>query len=146
MSEQTGQGMTPKFALRLEFFIIGIGVLALFLIFQPFSMALFAVGSMLVVVAGLMNNLLPMAKPGVQFQSVIRTGMIVLMIFCIVLLISITAAHLYGVFFLRPPNPDTLAGKAMLAAKPFYLHPFVWSVAGFAAVLALLITKTGKRS
>ena len=29
--------LTPKSALRLEFFIIGLGILALIMIFQPFS-------------------------------------------------------------------------------------------------------------
>ena len=57
-------GMTRQQALRLEFFIIGLGIFALILIFQPFSLTLFAVGSVLVVIAGLINNLLPMAQPG----------------------------------------------------------------------------------
>lgn len=140
-------GMSPKVALRLEFFIIGLGLLALVLIFQPFSLTLFAVGSGLVVLAGLVNNLLPLAQPGVQARSVIIVALVVAMIFCIVLLVSISAAHLYGVFFLKPPDPNTVAGKAMLAAKPFYLQTFVWGLAVVAAALAAIITymnKSGK--
>ena len=53
--------------------------------------------------------------------------------------LAIWAAYLYGKFFLPPANPDTAAGKVMLAATPFYLHPFVWSVAVIAAALAALI-------
>lgn len=132
-------GMTPTAALRLEYFIIGLGILALVMIFQPFSMLLFTVGSMLVVLAGLVNNLLPLAQPGVKIRSVITVAMVVAMIFCIVLLVSIVAAYLFGVFFLKPPDPNTVSGKAMLNATPFYLHPFVWSVAAVAAVLAGLI-------
>ena len=41
------KGMTAKGALRLEAFIIGLGILALLLIFQPFSIKLFAIGSAL---------------------------------------------------------------------------------------------------
>ena len=76
------QGMTRQGALRLEFFIIGLGIFALLLIFQPFSLKLFAIGSVLVVIAGLINNLLPMAQPGVRVRSVVTVAMVVAMIFC----------------------------------------------------------------
>ena len=147
MNNAARTGMTPAGALRLEAFIIGLGLLALVLIFQPFSITLFAIGSGLVVLAGLVNNLLPLAQPGVQMRAVVTIALVVAMIFCIVLLVSISAAHLYGVFFLKPPDPNTVTGKAALAAKPFYLQPFVWSLAVVAAALALLITyRTRARS
>ena len=133
-------GMTPKQALKLEYFIIGLGILALLMIFQPFSITLFTFGSMLVVLAGLVNNLLPLAQPGVKVRSIINIAMIVAMIFCIVLLVSILSAHLYGVFFLKPPDPNTTAGKVQLAATPWYLHGFTWSVAAVAAALIALVT------
>lgn len=132
--------MTPTGALRLEFAIIGLGVFALVLIFQPFSITLFAIGSALVVVAGLINNLLPMAQPGVQVRTVVWAGMIVAMVFCIVLLIAIAAAHLYGVAFLAPPNPDTAAGKVQLATPPFWRQPLVWGIAATAAVFAVMLS------
>jgi hypothetical protein len=138
------QGMTRDGALRLEYFIIGLGIFALILIFQPFSVTLFAVGGVLVVIAGLVNNLLPLAQPGVRVRSVVTVGMVVAMIFCIVLLISIAAAHLYGVFFLKPPDPNTQAGKMQLAASPFWMQPMVWYIAGIAIVLAGLITAMNK--
>lgn len=137
-------GMSPGSALRLEYAIITLGLVALVLIFQPFSLTLFAVGSGLVVLAGLANNLLPMAQPGVAPRHVAKISLVVAMIFCIVLMVAIGAAHLYGLFFLKPPNPDTMAGKAMLAAKPFYLHGFFWSLALVAAVLAAIITTMNK--
>lgn len=133
-------GMTPKQALKLEYFIIGLGILALLMIFQPFSITLFTLGSMLVVLAGLVNNLLPLAQSGVKVRSIINIAMIVAMIFCIVLLVSILSAHLYGVFFLKPPDPNTTAGKVQLAATPWYLHGFTWSVAAVAAALIALVT------
>ncbi|WP_421696374.1 hypothetical protein [Aestuariivirga sp.] len=138
------QGMTRPQALKLEFFIIGLGIFALLLIFQPFSLQLFAFGSVLVVIAGLINNLLPMAQPGVKVRSVITVAMVVAMIFLIVLLISIGAAHLYGAFFLKPPDPNTLAGKAQLATPPFWRQPLVWGIAAAAAILALIITAMSK--
>ena len=144
MTEDAKAGMTPRCALRLEYAIIGLGLFALVLIFQPFSLTLFAIGSGVVVLAGLVDNLLPLAQPGVAVRSVVKVALVVAMIFCIALLVSITAAHLYGVFFLRPPDPNTLMGKAALAALPFYLHPFVWSLAVAAAVLAGIITYLNK--
>ena len=138
------QGMTRAQALRLEYFIIGLGIFALVLIFQPFSLTLFAIGSVLVVIAGLVNNLLPLAQPGVKASSVITVAMVVAMIFLIVVLISIGAAHLYGAFFLKPPDPNTLAGKAQLAAPPFWRQPLVWGIAAVAAALALAITAMNK--
>jgi len=137
-------GMTREGALRLEFFIIGLGIFALILIFQPFSITLFAVGSVLVVIAGLINNLLPMAQPGVRVRSVITVTMVVAMIFCIVLLISIAAAHLYGVFFLKPPDPNTTSGKIQLNTPPFWMQPLVWGIAAVTVALAGAITAMSK--
>ena len=54
---QNGRGMSPATAQRLEYAIIGIGMLALLMIFQPFSIALFTAGSILVVLAGLIGYL-----------------------------------------------------------------------------------------
>ena len=144
MSGSGNQGMTREDALRLEYFIIGLGIFALILIFQPFSVTLFAIGSMVVVLAGLVNNLLPLAQPGVKVRSVITIAMVVAMIFCIVLLVSIAAAHLYGVFFLKPPNPDTQQGKIQLATPAFYMQPLVWGIAIVAGALATLITARSK--
>ena len=144
MSNNPQTGMTARSALRLELFIIGLGLFALVLIFQPFSITLFAIGSGLVVLAGLVNNLLPLAQPGVQIRSVVVVALVVAMIFCIVLLVSISAAHLYGVFFLKPPDPNTVTGMAALAALPFYKQPFVWSFAVLAAGLAAIISYMNK--
>ena len=146
MNGGDSMGMTRDGALRLEYAIIGLGIFALVLIFQPFSLTLFAVGSVLVVIAGLANNILPMAQPGVPVSKVISVAMIVAMIFCIVLLIAIAAAHLYGVAFLAPPDPNTTSGKVQLATPPFWRQPLVWGIAVVAAMLALLIAFRSKRS
>lgn len=140
-----GQGMSSQSARRLEYFIIGLGIFALALIFQPFNVTLFAVGGVLVVIAGLVNNLLPMAQPGVKASSVVTVGMVVAMIFCIVLLIAIAAAHLYGVAFLTPPDPNTTSGKVQLATPPFWRQPLIWGIAAVAVVLASLISFRSRR-
>ncbi|QIG52052.1 hypothetical protein G5V57_32725 [Nordella sp. HKS 07] len=145
MSERPTKSLSPAGALRLEGFIIGLGILALLLIFQPFSLTLFAIGSGLVVLAGLINNLLPLAKPGVNIRSIVTVALVVAMIFCCVLLISITAAHFYGVFFLKPPDPATTAGKVQLATPPFYMQPLVWALAIAAAGFAAAVTYLSKK-
>jgi hypothetical protein len=139
------QGMSSATARKLEYFIIGLGIVALVMIFQPFSIGLFTAGAMLVVFAGLVNNLLPLAQPGVPPRTVVTVAMVVAMIFCIVLLLAIVSAALYGAFFLNPPNPDTAAGKVQLNATPWYLHNFTLSVAAVAVVLAGLIMLRSRR-
>jgi hypothetical protein len=145
MKDGQGNGLTEAGARKLEYAIIGLGVLALLMIFQPFNMSLFTIGGIVVVLAGLANNLLPLAQPGVPRRSVVTVAMVVAMIFCIVLLLAIFAAHLYGVFFLKPPDPNTLAGKVQLNATPWYMHGFTWTIAVIAAVLASLIGVQNRR-
>jgi hypothetical protein len=138
--EQGNGGLTPAAARTLEYSIIGLGVLALLMIFQPFSISLFTAGCALIVLAGLVNNLLPLAQPRVSGRSLVTAAMVIAMIFCIVLLVAIAVAYLYGAFFLRPPDPNTVLGRVQLNATPWYLHSFTWTVAAIAAVLAGLVT------
>jgi hypothetical protein len=124
-------GMSPTAAQRLEWGVIGLGFLALALIFQPFSLTLFGVGCALVVFAGLANNLLPLCQPGTAYRSLVVAALIVALAFFVVMLISIAAAYLYGVFFVHAIAPDT--------TEPFYRQPFVWGAAGIAVALAVLL-------
>jgi hypothetical protein len=144
MSNQTAiagkrliDGIGPATAQRLEWGLIGLGILALALIFQPFSLALFGVGCALVVVAGLINNLLPLCQPGTSLRSLIVASVIVALAFFVIMLISITAAYLYGVFFVIAVTPDT--------SEPFYRQPFVWGVAALAVAFAALLTSLLRR-
>jgi hypothetical protein len=124
-------GMSSSTARRLEWGLIGLGILALALIFQPFSLALYGVGCALVVCAGLANNLLPLCQPGTTLRSLVVASVIVALTFFVVMLISIVAAYLYGVFFVNAIAPDT--------SEPFYRQPFVWGVAAITAALAALL-------
>jgi hypothetical protein len=95
--------MSAAGATRLEYFIIGIGVVALVLIFQPISLSLFGIGCAMVVLAGLANNLLPLCEPGVQPRTVITAALIVAVIFVVVLCIALLSAYLYGRLFIGTP-------------------------------------------
>jgi hypothetical protein len=143
--EQGNGGLTPAAARTLEYSIIGLGVLALLMIFQPFSISLFTVGCALIVLAGLVNNLLPLAQPRVPKRSLVTAAMVIAMIFCIVLLVAILVAYLYGAFFLKPPDPNTVLGKVQLNTTPWYMHIFTWTIAAIAAVLAGLIRLRSRR-
>ena len=92
--------MSVAAATRIEFAIIGIGVLALLLIFQPFSLGLFGIGCGLVVVAALANNLLPLCEPGVPVRTTANVAMIIAAIFVAAVTIAIGAAYLYGRLFI----------------------------------------------
>jgi uncharacterized membrane protein YedE/YeeE len=137
MSDETaaapkaGAGMSPSAAQRLEWGVIGLGILALALIFQPFSLTLFGAGCALVVFAGLANNLLPLCQPGTAYRSLVSAALIVALAFFVVMLVSVAAAYFYGVFFVHAIAPDT--------SEPFYRQPFVWGVAGIAVALAAIL-------
>ena len=98
MREIDPPGMSVKAATRLEYAIIGLGLLALVLIFQPFSLGLFSIGCGLVVFAGLINNLLPLCQPGVRVASVVKVTLVIAVIFVIVTGLSIGSAWLYGLY------------------------------------------------
>ena len=57
-------GMSEAQARTAEGLIIALCLLALFAIFQPFSLTLFSIGCGLVVFGGLVFNLVPFCQPG----------------------------------------------------------------------------------
>ena len=95
--------MTAGQAKSLELGIIGLCLLALFLVFQPFSLAFYSVGAVLVVVGGLAFNLVPFCRAGVPFRRVIRVLVIVVVALLVITGMAITSAWLYGRFFVGQP-------------------------------------------
>lgn len=139
---QPEPGMTPASAFRIEAAIIGLGVVALAMIFQPFSLSVFTLGCILVVCAALANNMLPFAQAGQPARKVVFAGVIVLLVFCTALVVSIAAAHLYGVFFLKPPPAGT---SLVPPAPPFWRQPLVWGLAAAAVALAFVVRAMTRR-
>lgn len=92
--------MTESQARLAEYLIIGLGILALVMIFQPFSLKLFGYGCAMVVLAGLLNNLLPLCAPGVPFMTLVRMTGVIALVFCIVAGLAIWSAWAYGRFLL----------------------------------------------
>ncbi|HEY7749789.1 MAG TPA: hypothetical protein VH933_14075 [Aestuariivirgaceae bacterium] len=95
--------MSVASATRLEFFIIGLGAVALVLIFQPFSLTLFGIGCAMVVLAALSNNLLPLCEPGISARTVLTAVAIIALIFVVVVGVSLVSAYLYGKLFVASP-------------------------------------------
>ena len=138
MSEKIVQKLTRDSAIRLEFAIIGLGIVALFMIFQPFSLTVFSLGCGLVVLAALVNNLLPLAEPGTPVRQIPFAAAVVALIFVTALLVAIAAAHLYGLAFLKAPAVS-LVRRA--ASAPFYQQPLVWGLAVIDIILWFAVFK-----
>ena len=92
------EGMTARQASTVEWSIIGLCILALILIFQPFWLPLYSIGAGLVVLGGLAFNLVPLCRPGVPRRSLVNAGVIVLVLLLVVAGLAIGSAYLYGVY------------------------------------------------
>ncbi len=90
------EGMTPRQARAVERSIIGLCILALALIFQPFSLPLYGIGAGLVVLGGLAFNLVPLCRTGVPRKTLINAGAVVLALLLAVAALAIGSAYLYG--------------------------------------------------
>lgn len=136
MSNQSNSKLTQKSAIRLEFSVIGLGILALIMIFQPLSLTIFSLGCGLVVLAALANNLLPFAQTGTPVRKITFAAAVVVLIFFTALLVAIAAAHLYGVAFLKAPDVSLLR---RVPAAPFWQQPLVWGIAIIDIIFWILV-------
>ena len=98
------RGMSARAAGTIRNGIIGICILALVMIFQPFSQRLFAVGCGLVVFGTLAFNLVPLSEKGTPLRSVVIAGLIVIAALLVIVGLAIASAWLYGLYFVRQPG------------------------------------------
>jgi hypothetical protein len=91
-------GMSAATARGIEYAIINLCVLALVLIFQPFSLTLYGIGAGLVVLGGLAFNLIPHCRPGVPLRWLVTVGLIVLALLIVVFLLAIGSTYLYALY------------------------------------------------
>jgi hypothetical protein len=96
LSNPAQSGMTAKQAKAIEYAIIFVSVLSLFLLFQPFSLELYSVGAGLVVLAGLAFNLVPLCTPGRPLRSLLKGALIIVVAFVVVTLLALGSALLYS--------------------------------------------------
>jgi hypothetical protein len=95
-SSPTQVGMTAREAKTIEYAIVAVSVIALVLLFQPFSLGLYSVGAGLVVFAGLAFNLVPLCTPGRTFASLAKATAVIVAIFVVVTLLALGSALLYS--------------------------------------------------
>jgi hypothetical protein len=98
IDDKTTGGMTVAQARRAEYSIIGVCLLALVLIFQPYSVTLFTIGAGLVVFGGLAFNLVPFCWPGVPASTLVRVALIVLAVLAVAVGLAIGSAKLYAIY------------------------------------------------
>jgi len=91
-------GMTARQARTIEYSIVGLSVLSLVLLFQPFALELYSVGAGLVVLAGLAFNLVPLCTPGRTFGSLLKAAAIIAVVFVVVTALALGSAELYAIY------------------------------------------------
>lgn len=87
--------MTRTQAKFVEGAIIGLCALAILMIFQGFSLALYTAGCIMVVIGALAFNLVPFAREGVPFRALVRVVVIVLIVLVIAAALGIGTSFLY---------------------------------------------------
>jgi hypothetical protein len=93
--ETPAGGMSRAQAKTAEYAIIALAIIAILMIFQPFSLTLFSWGCGLVVVAGLAFNLVPFCRAGVPARMLARVVAIVLTVLVLAAVLGILTANLY---------------------------------------------------
>ena len=92
------EGLTKKQAKVVERAIVGFSILSLVFLFQPFSMTLYSIGCVAVVIGGLSFNLVPLCVEGVKSSQLIKIGLIIFVILIIVALVAICSGYLYSYY------------------------------------------------
>ena len=87
--------MTAAQAKLIERSIITLCVASIIMIFQPFSITLFGIGCVTVVIGALAFNLVPLCREGVPGRFLIKVCGIVLLILLVAAALGIGAALLY---------------------------------------------------
>jgi hypothetical protein len=87
--------MTASQAKLVERLIIGLCVLSVLAIFQPFSLTLFSIGCVTVVIGALVFNLVPFCREGVPARKLVNVALIVLIVLAVAAALGIGTAFLY---------------------------------------------------
>lgn len=91
-----GEGMSAATARTIEYMIIALCLVALIMIFQPFSLTLYGIGAGLVVLGGLAFNLIPHCRPGVPLRWLFNVALIVLALLVVVFVLAVGTSYLYA--------------------------------------------------
>lgn len=87
--------MTAFQAKLMERLIIGLCLVSVIFIFQPFSITLFSIGCVTVVVGALAFNLVPFCRAGVEWRTIYKVTIIILIILGVAAALGVGTAFLY---------------------------------------------------
>lgn len=87
--------MTASQAKLIERLIIGLCVASMIAIFQPFSLTLFSIGCVTVIIGALAFNLVPLCREGVSYRTLGKVSLIILVILVIAAALGVGTAFLY---------------------------------------------------
>ena len=96
------RGISTRTARTLEYGIVGASILALAMIFQPFSLQLFTFGAAAIVIVGLAFNMVPLCEPGKPVRSLLIALIVIVVAFAIITGLALAAAELYA-YYISPP-------------------------------------------
>jgi hypothetical protein len=88
--------MSATTAKTVEYAIIGLCLLALAMIFQPFSLTLYGIGAGVVVLSALAFNLVPFCRPGVPARFLVKAALFIVLILVVALALAIGTTYLYA--------------------------------------------------
>jgi hypothetical protein len=91
-----GEGMSAVTARTIEYAIIALCLVALIMIFQPFSLTLYGIGAGLVVLGGLLFNLIPHCRAGVPLRWLGTVILIVIALLVVVFVLAVGTSYLYA--------------------------------------------------
>ena len=95
MSAATDQGMSAGTARGIEYSIIGLCLVAMGFLFQPWSLKLYGIGAALAVVGGLAFNLVPQCVPGRPLSNVFKVAGIVVAVLAVAIVLAVISTLLY---------------------------------------------------
>jgi asparagine N-glycosylation enzyme membrane subunit Stt3 len=101
--EATRRVMSVRQARTIERAIVTASILALVLIFQPFSLSLFSLGAAAIVIVGLAFNLVPLCEPGKPVRRLVVASVVIVVIFAIVTVLALAAAEAYA-YYIAPAS------------------------------------------
>ena len=78
--------------------ILTLSITSLAMVFQPFSLTVFAVGCGLAFVSALVFNLMPVLTSGTHFRRVGKAALIILTVFVVMFTVAILAAYGYVLY------------------------------------------------
>lgn len=98
------RGLSVRQARSLEYTIVAASIVALAMIFQPFSLGLFTLGAAAIVIVGLVFNLVPLSQPGKTVRSLVIAGIVIVVAFGVITLLALGSAELYAYYIAPPPE------------------------------------------